>query len=50
MISRVYNGEENIKLPYTASKMSASSPIASVLTPLKGVSKQDTPLYNDSKA
>ena len=44
----MYNGEESVKLPYTASKVIASSPIASVLTPLKDVNKQDRHLYNDS--
>ena len=46
-ISCTKSREESIKLPYTASNLIASSPIASVLTPLKGVSKQDRHLYND---
>ena len=39
VLPRVYNGEESLKVPYTASKMIVSSPIASVLTPLKGFSE-----------
>ena len=41
MQSRVNNGEESIELPYRPSKMIAQSPMASVVTPVKGVSKQD---------
>ena len=46
---RVYNREENIKLAYTVSKMIVQSPLASVLTPLIGVSNQDWCLHNDIK-
>ena len=39
-IPRVYNGKDSVELQYTASKMNTYSTVVSVLTSLKGVSKQ----------
>ena len=39
-IPRVYKGKDSVELQYTASKMNMYSNMVSVLTPLKGVSKQ----------
>ena len=49
LLLRVNNGEKGVKLAYTASTI-VQSITASVLTPLKGVGKQDKHLHNHTKA